>query len=60
MSINKKLADDYAIPNFTTAHLRKDMLLFLLTARGMGLVRAGLDGLGALLQRSCRNPTGDL
>ena len=48
----KELADDYANPNFPTAHLRKDLLLFLETARGLGLETEGLDGLAALLERS--------
>lgn len=48
----KELADDYANPNFPTAHLRKDLLLFLQTARGLGLETAGLDGLAALLERA--------
>lgn len=48
----KELADDYANPNFPTAHLRKDLLLFLQTARGLGLETVGLDGLAALLERA--------
>ena len=48
----KELANDYANPNFPTAHLRKDLLLFLETARGLGLETEGLDGLAALLERS--------
>lgn len=48
----KELADDYANPNFPTAHLRKDLLLFLQAARGLGLETAGLDGLAALLERA--------
>jgi 3-hydroxyisobutyrate dehydrogenase len=48
----KELADDYANPNFPTAHLRKDLLLFLQTARGLGLETEGLDGLAALLERA--------
>jgi 3-hydroxyisobutyrate dehydrogenase len=48
----KELADDYANPNFPTAHLRKDLLLFLQTARGLGLETAGLDGLAELLERA--------
>ncbi len=43
------LADDYANPNIRTAHLRKDLLLFLQAARGLGLETMGLDGLKALL-----------
>jgi len=48
----KELADDYANPNFPTAHLRKDLLLFLQTARGQGLETEGLDGLATLLERA--------
>jgi 3-hydroxyisobutyrate dehydrogenase len=48
----KELADDYANPNFPTAHLRKDLLLFLQEARGLGLETQGLDGLAALLERA--------
>jgi len=48
----KELADDYANPNFPTAHLRKDLLLFLENARGLGLETEGLDGLAALLERA--------
>jgi 3-hydroxyisobutyrate dehydrogenase len=48
----KELADDYANPNFPTAHLRKDLLLFLQTARGLGLETEGLEGLAALLERA--------
>ncbi len=33
----KELADDYGNPNFPSAHLRKDLQLFLQTARGLGL-----------------------
>ena len=48
----KELADDYANPNFPTAHLRKDLLLFLQAARGLGLETEGLDGLATLLERA--------
>lgn len=48
----KELADDYANPNFPTAHLRKDLLLFLKTARALGLETEGLDGLATLLERA--------
>ncbi|KAF0654736.1 beta-hydroxyacid dehydrogenase [Cyanobium sp. Copco_Reservoir_LC18] len=48
----KELADDYANPNFPTGHLRKDLLLFLKAARGLGLETAGLDGLAVLLERA--------
>jgi 3-hydroxyisobutyrate dehydrogenase len=43
------LADDYAQPNFPTAHLRKDLLLFLAAARQRGLDCRGLEGLAGLL-----------
>ncbi len=43
------LADDYANPNIRTAHLRKHLLLFIQTAKGLGLETMGLDGLKALL-----------
>ncbi len=56
----KELADDYANPNFPTAHLRKDLLLFLQTARGLGLETAGLDGLAALLERATEAGLGGL
>jgi len=48
----KELADDYANPNFPTAHLRKDLLLFLENARGLGLETEGLYALAALLERA--------
>jgi len=47
--LGKLLADDFANPNFPTAHLRKDLLLFLDCAREQGLNTSGLDGLVALL-----------
>lgn len=56
----KELADDYANPNFPTAHLRKDLLLFLQTARGQGLETVGLDGLAALLERATAAGLDDL
>ncbi|MFO8238568.1 MAG: NAD(P)-dependent oxidoreductase [Prochlorococcaceae cyanobacterium] len=43
------LADDYDQPNFPTAHLRKDLLLFLAAARQRGLDCRGLEGLAELL-----------
>ena len=48
----KLLADDFANPNFPTAHLRKDLLLFLASARQQGLNTSGLDGLAALLEQA--------
>ncbi len=46
------LADDYSEPNFPTAHLRKDLLLFLAAARERGLDTTGLQGLAELLARA--------
>jgi 3-hydroxyisobutyrate dehydrogenase len=46
----KELADDYANPNFPTAHLRKDLQLFLQAATGAGLNAEGLSGLARLLE----------
>lgn len=46
----KELADDYANPNFPTAHLRKDLQLFLQAATGAGLKTEGLAGLARLLE----------
>lgn len=48
----KELAGDYANPNFPTAHLRKDLNLFVEAARAQGLETQGLDGLQQLLQRA--------
>jgi 3-hydroxyisobutyrate dehydrogenase len=45
----KELADDYANPNFPTAHLRKDLQLFLQAATVAGLNTEGLSGLAQLL-----------
>ena len=50
--LGKLLADDFAHPNFPTAHLRKDLLLFLASARQQGLNTSGLEGLAALLQQA--------
>ncbi|MEB3165778.1 MAG: NAD(P)-dependent oxidoreductase [Cyanobacteriota bacterium] len=46
----KELADDYSNPNFPTAHLRKDLALFLEAARAQRLNVQGLEGLHHLLQ----------
>ena len=55
-TFDKKLArlldDDFSQPNFPTAHLRKDLELFLASARQQGLDCRGLDGLAELLQRA--------
>lgn len=48
----KQLADDYANANFPTAHLRKDLQLFLQAATGAGLNTEGLSGLAQLLERA--------
>ncbi|MFY8147794.1 MAG: NAD(P)-dependent oxidoreductase [Prochlorococcaceae cyanobacterium] len=48
----KELADDYANPNFPTAHLRKDLHLFLEAARQQGIETLGLEGLARLLERA--------
>lgn len=48
----KELAGDYANPNFPTAHLRKDLTLFVEAARAQGLDVQGLSGLQSLLQRA--------
>ncbi|KEF40680.1 MAG: hypothetical protein ER33_15680 [Cyanobium sp. CACIAM 14] len=54
-TFDKKLArmrsDDYSQPNFPTAHLRKDLNLFLQTAETFGLETLALEGLGRLLTR---------
>ena len=46
----KELADDYSNPNFPTAHLRKDLQLFLTAAAALQLETQGLRGLAELLQ----------
>jgi 3-hydroxyisobutyrate dehydrogenase len=50
------LADDYDQPNFPTAHLRKDLLLFLAAARERGLDTRGLQGLVDLLAEAEAGP----
>jgi 3-hydroxyisobutyrate dehydrogenase len=56
----KELADDYANPNFPTAHLRKDLLLFLQAAAAAGLNSEGLSGLAQLLERATAAGLDDL
>jgi 3-hydroxyisobutyrate dehydrogenase len=56
----KELADDYVNPNFPTAHLRKDLKLFLLAAADAGLNSEGLSGLDQLLERSTAAGLDDL
>ena len=50
--LERELNRDYTNPNFPTAHLRKDLDLFIRAARQAGLELEGLDGLLRLLQRS--------
>jgi 3-hydroxyisobutyrate dehydrogenase len=56
----KELSDDYLNPNFPTAHLRKDLQLFLLAAADAGLNSEGLSGLAQLLERSTAAGLDDL
>ncbi|MFM2080833.1 MAG: hypothetical protein RLZZ124_439 [Cyanobacteriota bacterium] len=48
--LQRELEGDYGNPNFPTAHLRKDLALFLNAARSAGLEAGGLDGLLRLLE----------
>ncbi|MBW0166070.1 MAG: NAD(P)-dependent oxidoreductase [Vulcanococcus sp.] len=50
--LQRELSGDYTNPNFPTAHLRKDLDLFITAAQQAGLNSKGLSGLAALLQRS--------
>ena len=50
--LQRELSGDYSNPNFPTAHLRKDLDLFMAAAQHAGLNSEGLSGLAALLQRS--------
>jgi 3-hydroxyisobutyrate dehydrogenase len=56
----KELADDYANPNFPTAHLRKDLQLFLDAATSAGLNAQGLNGLAQLLEHATAASLDDL
>jgi 3-hydroxyisobutyrate dehydrogenase len=56
----KELADDYANPNFPTAHLRKDLQLFLDAATSAGLNAQGLNGLAQLLEHATAAGLDDL
>ena len=56
----KELANDYANPNVPTAHLRKDLQLFLQAAAGAGLNTQGLGGLAQLLQQATAAGLDDL
>ncbi|MEN9540482.1 MAG: hypothetical protein RLZZ459_573 [Cyanobacteriota bacterium] len=48
--LQRELDGDYANPNFPTAHLRKDLALFLEAAGAAGLETGGLNGLLQLLE----------
>ena len=50
--LQRELDGDYGNPNFPTAHLRKDLALFLAAADQAGLEGSGLQGLLQLLQTS--------
>ena len=50
--LQRELDGDYANPNFPTAHLRKDLALFLEASSAAGLEGEGLGGLLRLLERS--------
>ena len=50
--LQRELDGDYSNPNFPTAHLRKDLGLFLAAAEAAGLASDGLNSLLELLQRS--------
>jgi len=58
--LQRELSGDYANPNFPTAHLRKDLDLFIRAAQRAGLNSEGLSGLAALLQRSSAAGLDDL
>jgi len=50
--LERELAGDYSNPNFPTAHLRKDLALFLQASQAAGLNGDGLEGLLHLLEGS--------
>ena len=50
--LQRELSGDYANPNFPTAHLRKDLQLFVDAAAALQLETLGLRGLTELLQRA--------
>lgn len=58
--LQRMLEDDYTRPNFPTAHLRKDLDLFLAAARSRGLDTGGLRGLAELLGRADASRLDDL
>jgi 3-hydroxyisobutyrate dehydrogenase len=63
-TFDKKLAkmrgDDYGNPNFPTAHLRKDLNLFLESAGAHNLHTVGLEGLRQLLEEATAAGIDDL
>ena len=50
--LERELSGHYTDPNFPTAHLRKDLGLFIAAAEQAGLNAEGLGGLMQLLERS--------
>lgn len=50
--LQRMLDGEYSDPNFSTALLRKDLLLFLSEAADQGLKANGLQGVAALLERA--------
>jgi 3-hydroxyisobutyrate dehydrogenase len=58
--LQRELNGDYANPNFPTAHLRKDLDLFITAAQQAGLNSEGLKGLATLLERSAKAGLDDL
>ncbi len=50
--LQRMLDGEYSDPNFSTALLRKDLLLFLSEAADQGLKADGLQGVAALLERA--------
>ena len=58
--LERELAGHYSNPNFPTAHLRKDLKLFINAANQAGLNSEGLLGLVQLLERSTAADLDDL
>ena len=50
--LDRELSANYSNPNFPTAHLRKDLNLFIASDQEAGLNSEGLDGLAVLLERA--------
>ena len=50
--LERELQANYGNPNFPTAHLRKDLRLFLGAAQAAGLESSGLEGLAQLLDQA--------